>query len=152
MRRNLSVAALVLLIFISGILVGLLLPKPYFMRAMLFNNRVEKSTMMPPPGDGPSAAVEGRMMNVLTDRLNLSDDQREPFLVLIREQRRGMMEITQEGRMKARRQIDSLNYVVDEQLKDLLDERQMNMWKQFRKRVERGGGPRPDKGRFRNPN
>jgi hypothetical protein len=154
MSRHLTISALVLFIFIAGIFVGLLLPKPQFFRSLVHNRTTNELPIGPPQGAAgpPEIRQENRMMEALARRMKLEADQIDPFSELIRSHRVKMQEIMMSSRFETKQQIDSLNTIIDTQLMDILNEEQIKIWNNFRKRMVREGGPRGGRPRFGNPN
>lgn len=146
MTRYVSISALVLFIFIAGILVGLLLPKPQFFRKLVHEQVISEAPMdLPPRHGGLKGQKESRMMQALTRRMKLQEDQITPFTEVIQSHKKQMQAIMMDSRSAARKQIDSLNTVVDAELGGILDEEQLQIWGNFRKRITRDRSPRENR-------
>lgn len=145
MKRSLTVAALVLTIFVLGIVTGLLLPRPWFLSS---NNLLEKQ---PPFGmernegrtgrfDGmPPRQAEGRIMNALIQRLDLKEDQKVAFKSILEKQRGEIRKSMNLVRESTKMKIDSINVVIDQEMAEVLNQKQLTMWKRFKNQMERRG-------------
>jgi|GEM_PF-2275905 Spy/CpxP family protein refolding chaperone len=141
MKRSLTVAALVLTIFVLGIITGLLLPRPWFLHAKKINRTtplgIERNEGKAERFDGnPQRQMEGRMMNALVRSLDLTDEQRAPFKGLLEKQRGEMRNNMNSVRKATLAKIDSINVVTDLEMAQILNEDQLKKWEQFKRRVD----------------
>lgn len=146
MKRSLTVAALVLTIFVLGIITGLLLPRPWFFNGLeagvvpLPRMEMERNEGRPDRFEEKSPRLdEGRIMKAVIRRLELSEEQQAPFKAVLEKQRAEMRESMSVVREATKAKIDSINVEIDKEMAGILNERQLAIWKRFKKQIDRRG-------------
>jgi hypothetical protein len=145
MKRSLTVAALVLTIFLLGIITGLVLPRPWLYRANSVDRPAieRQGRMQGEPGQMEGSQqqrqMEDRMMNGLLRRLDLKEEQKAPFKALLENQRKEMRKNMAIVRESTRAKLDSINVVLDLEVAKILNEEQLETWARFKKQMDKKG-------------
>lgn len=144
MKRSLTVAVLVLSIFVLGIITGLLLPRPWFFNGpgaeVTSPMEIERNEGRLERFEGKFPRLEeGRLMKAVIRKLELSEEQRAPFRTLLEKQREEMRESMSIVREATKAKIDSINVEIDKEMENILNERQLTIWKRFKKQADKRG-------------